>query len=128
MSKLNGQSILAKNVLGGLLESCCTDPMTGFFRDGFCRTNESDRGTHVACAMVTEGFLNYTLTRGNDLVTPAPQYNFPGLKVGDKWCLCALRWKEALEAGVAPPVILEATHEKMLEYVDLETLKKHAFK
>ncbi len=114
-----------KNVLGTPLQSCCTDPMTGFYRDGFCSTGYMDRGVHVVCAQVTESFLEYTKNQGNDLSTPFPQFDFPGLKPGDKWCLCASRWKEAMEAGFAPPVVLEATHEKALEFVSLEQLKKH---
>lgn len=116
----------AKNVLGGELNSCCTDPMTGFFRDGFCHTHEQDVGTHVVCAVMTDEFLDFTRSRGNDLTTPRPEFDFPGLKAGDGWCLCVLRWKEAYEAGVAPPVKLEATHEKALNYVTLEALKSHA--
>lgn len=115
-----------RNVLGGPLQCCCTSPMTGYYRDGFCRTDESDFGRHVICAQVTEEFLLYSRSRGNDLMTPAPWYNFPGLKHGDKWCLCAVRWKEALEAGKAPPVFLACTHSKALEYVTMEQLKAHA--
>jgi uncharacterized protein len=114
----------AKNVLGTLLESCGTSPMTGFYRDGCCQTGPDDHGSHVVCAMVTKEFLAYTRSRGNDLSTPNPW--FPGLKPGDRWCLCASRWKEALDAGVAPPVVLEATHEKALKYVSLDDLKRHA--
>ncbi|MDK1286308.1 DUF2237 family protein [Pseudoalteromonas umbrosa] len=114
----------AKNVLGGDLEVCCIDPLTGFMRDGFCNTNDMDHGTHVVCAIVTAEFLAFTKARGNDLSTPAPQYQFPGLKPGDGWCLCALRWKEAYIAGFAPPVKLSATHEKVLEYIDLDVLKE----
>ncbi len=114
----------AKNVLGTLLESCGTSPMTGFYRDGCCKTGADDHGSHVVCAMVTREFLAYTKARGNDLSTPNPW--FPGLKPGDRWCLCAARWKEALNAGVAPPVVLEATHEKALRYVSLDDLKRHA--
>jgi uncharacterized protein (DUF2237 family) len=117
----------ARNVLGNLLESCCTSPMTGYFRDGFCRTTASDYGTHIICAKITNKFLQFTLSRGNDLITPNPQYRFPGLVEGDKWCLCVLRWKEAVEHGVAPPIILESTHEKALEYFDLDTLRKYEF-
>jgi uncharacterized protein (DUF2237 family) len=116
----------AKNVLGGKLQPCCTDPMTGFFRDGFCRTVAEDRGTHVVCAVVTREFLDFTRSRGNDLSTPRPEFDFPGLKPGDGWCLCALRWKEAWEAGVAPAVKLESTHEKALEFIPLAALKEHA--
>ncbi|TAE15594.1 MAG: DUF2237 domain-containing protein [Bacteroidetes bacterium] len=117
----------AKNVLGTALECCCTNPMTGFFRDGFCKTNQFDEGRHVICAIITQEFLEFTLSRGNNLITPNPAYNFPGLKAGDKWCLCALRWKEAYEAGVAPPVVLACTHEKALEYVSLAMLQAKEF-
>lgn len=113
------------NVLGQPLAPCCMDPLTGFYRDGSCRTGASDHGTHVICATMTEEFLRYTKSQGNDLQTPAPQYRFPGLKAGDKWCLCALRWRQAHEAGVAPPVHLESTHERALDYVPLETLKRY---
>ncbi|MEM9990787.1 MAG: DUF2237 domain-containing protein [Bacteroidota bacterium] len=116
----------AKNVLGEPLASCCTDPMTGYYRDGFCNTNIDDRGSHVICAQMTQAFLDFTKSRGNDLCTPVPAYRFPGLNVGDKWCLCALRWREALQEGVAPPVELAATHEKALQYVRLEDLKAHS--
>jgi uncharacterized protein (DUF2237 family) len=115
-----------KNVFGGKLETCCTSPMTGFYRDGCCRTGPQDLGLHVICAEVTEEFLQFSKARGNDLSTPNPEYDFPGLKSGDRWCLCALRWKEALDAGVATPVILAATHELALEVVSLEDLKRHA--
>ena len=116
----------ARNVLGGPLATCCTAPLTGFYRDGSCHTGPQDLGTHVVCAQVTQAFLEFSVARGNDLVTPVPQFHFPGLDPGDKWCLCALRWKEALDAGVAPPVVLAATHEKALEFVSLEALKRHA--
>lgn len=116
----------ARNVLGGPLATCCTTPMTGFYRDGNCHTGPQDAGTHVVCARVTQAFLEFSVARGNDLVTPVPQFQFPGLKPGDKWCLCAARWKEALDAGVAPPVVLAATHEKALDFVSLEDLKRHA--
>lgn len=116
-----------KNVLGGALEICCISPMTGSLRNGKCETGPFDFGVHVVCARVTEEFLSFTKSRGNDLSTPMPAYDFPGLKPGDCWCLCASRWKEALDAGVAPPVILAATHEVALKYVSLEELKKHAF-
>lgn len=116
----------ARNVLGGPLATCCTAPMTGFYRDGNCHTGPQDAGTHVVCARVTQAFLAFSVARGNDLVTPVPQFRFPGLKPGDKWCLCALRWKEAFAAGVAPPVVLAATHEKALDFVTLEDLKRHA--
>ena len=116
----------ARNVLGEKLAICCTDPMTGFYRDGKCNTGVGDMGAHVVCAQMTEEFLNFTKARGNDLSTPAPMYSFPGLKPGDCWCLCALRWKEALDEGVAPPVVLAATHASTLEYVNLADLKKYA--
>ncbi|MEM8557374.1 MAG: DUF2237 domain-containing protein [Bacteroidota bacterium] len=116
---------LPLNVLGTPLGPCSVDPLTGFFRTGDCRTGPQDRGTHVVCAVVTEAFLAYTKARGNDLSTPIPAYGFPGLKPGDRWCLCVLRWTEALAAGVAPPVVLEATHAKALEVVDLATLEAH---
>jgi hypothetical protein len=114
------------NVLGGELLACCFDPLTGYFRDGSCRTTEDDLGTHVICARVTAEFLAFSRARGNDLVTPQPAFRFRGLKPGDRWCLCALRWLEALDAGVAPPVILEATHERTLDLVPLEVLQRHA--
>ncbi len=116
----------ALNVLGGPLVACSFDPLTGFLRDGCCQTDEHDHGTHVVCARVTTEFLAYSLGRGNDLMTPRPQYRFAGLKAGDRWCLCALRWKEAFLAGVAPPVHLEATHAKALDIVTLEQLQLHA--
>ena len=115
-----------RNVLGEPLQVCSVDPMTGFFRNGSCDTGDMDRGTHVVCARVTEAFLAYSRSRGNDLITPRPEYQFPGLKAGDQWCLCALRWKEALLAGVAPPVALASTHERALEFVTLEQLRSHA--
>lgn len=116
----------ARNVLGQELEMCCTSPMTGFYRDGACRTGGGDLGAHVVCAQMTEEFLQFTRSRGNDLSTPIPAFNFPGLKAGDRWCLCASRWKEALDANMAPPVILESTHMSALEYVSLDDLKQHA--
>ena len=115
----------AKNVLGNPLEQCCTEPMTGFYRDGYCRTGADDKGTHVVAAIVTDEFLRFTKSQGNDLQTPRPELRFPGLKPGDRWCLCASRWSEAEKAGVAPPVVLEATHEKALDYISLEALKMH---
>ena len=111
------------NVLGTELIPCSYDPLTGFFRDGCCKTNSDDRGSHVVCAKVTQAFLDFSLRQGNDLITPRPEYRFAGLKNGDRWCLCALRWKEAFEAGVAPKVILESTHQKALQFVTLEQLK-----
>ena len=114
----------AKNVLGGKLEVCCTNPMTGFYRNGSCETGSEDRGVHIVCAQVTEEFLAFTKARGNDLSSPTG--SFPGLKPGDCWCLCASRWQEALEAGVAPPVVLSATHVYALEHLALEDLKQHS--
>ncbi|GMN10197.1 DUF2237 domain-containing protein [Croceitalea sp. MTPC9] len=114
-----------KNVLGTELKACCYTPKTGFYRDGFCRTGPEDVGTHVICAIMAEEFLEYTIMQGNDLSTPIPMYQFPGLKSGDKWCLCASRWKQAYKAGKAPEVILEATHEKALQIVDFEMLLEH---
>lgn len=113
------------NILGTALESCCNDPVTGYFRDGFCRTIQEDSGTHILCAVMTQEFLAYTKSRGNDLSTPIPHWNFPGLKAGSKWCLCISRWLEAERAGKAPFVVLEATHEKALGYTSLELLKKY---
>jgi len=124
----NGHHPKPKNVLGGELRCCCLKPLTGFYRDGFCRSGIDDLGKHTICAVITGEFLEFTLSRGNDLITPRPEYKFPGLKPGDKWCLCVFRWKEALDAGVAPPVILEACHESALEVVSLDDLKKHAFR
>lgn len=117
---------MPKNVLGGELQSCSTDPMTGFFRDGCCNTGQGDLGVHVVCAVMTDGFLEVTANSGNDLIEPIPEFAFPGLKAGDQWCLCAARWEEARKGGVAPPVILESTHMSALEHVDLEDLKAHA--
>lgn len=117
---------MAKNVLGTELKTCSRDPLTGFYRDGCCNTGEEDFGCHTACAEMTEEFLEFSRRAGNDLSTPVPAYNFPGLQPGDRWCVCAARWREALEAGVAPPIILEATHEVMLDYVPLEKLMQHA--
>lgn len=118
----------AKNVLGGELTPCSLDPMTGFYRDGCCNTGSSDFGVHVVCAQMTPEFLSYTKAQGNDLSTPMPAYQFPGLKPGDRWCLCASRWKEAYEDGVAPAVVLEATHEAALRVVSLDILKQHQAK
>ena len=113
------------NVLGTSLVPCSYDPLTGYFRDGCCNTDEHDRGSHVICAKVSQEFLDFSLRQGNDLITPRPEYRFrfQGLKAGDRWCLCALRWKQAFEAGVAPKVILESTHINALEYVTLEELQ-----
>jgi uncharacterized protein (DUF2237 family) len=116
----------AQNVLGGPLASCCDDPLTGFYRDGYCHTGPQDVGSHTVCAQMTSEFLAFSVARGNDLVTPHPQFGFPGLSPGDRWCLCAARWKEAAAAGVAPPVWLTATHERALDVIDLDALKRHA--
>jgi uncharacterized protein (DUF2237 family) len=116
----------ARNVLGGPLAPCSTRPKTGFFRDGCCNTSERDLGAHVVCAQMTEPFLAFSREHGNDLSTPAPQLGFPGLKAGDRWCLCAARWKEALDAGCAPPVFLASTHERVLEYASFEDLSRFA--
>ncbi|MGB3776167.1 MAG: DUF2237 domain-containing protein [Leeuwenhoekiella sp.] len=116
------------NVLGGELESCCMQPVTGYFRDGYCRTDETDRGTHIVCAIVTNDFLNFSAARGNDLMTPKPQWDFAGLKEGDKWCLCINRWLEAVDADKAPTIILEATHKDALQFATIELLKKYSHK
>lgn len=115
-----------KNVLREDLEDCSSSPMTGFFRDGCCRTGPQDHGLHILCAEMTQEFLTFSKLAGNDLSTPMPEYHFPGLQPGDRWCLCVLRWKEALDAGAAPPVVLAATHISALEFVDLDDLKAHA--
>lgn len=117
---------MAKNVLGGDLQPCCHDPLTGFYRDGSCNTGPGDFGVHVVCAQMTEEFLAFSRAQGNDLSTPEPAYGFPGLNPGDRWCLCAERWKEAFDAGYAPPVVLEATHISALEFVELAQLRAHA--
>ena len=122
------EKITERNILGQELKSCCKKPMTGFFRDGFCRTGNTDHGVHVVCAIITEKFLKFTKSCGNDLSTPNSSYGFPGLKPGDKWCLCASRWKEAWKAGVAPLVDIEATHEKVLQIIDKELLLKYRVK
>ncbi len=116
---------LAKNVLGKELKTCCLSPMTGFYRDGCCHTGEEDFGQHLVCAKLTQEFLLFSQDRGNDLITPKPQYQFPGLKPGDKWCVCLSRWLEALKAGYACPIDLEATHEKTLEYIPLAILEEY---
>lgn len=117
---------MARNVLGTDLAPCSTDPMTGFFRNGLCDTCGEDRGMHTVCAEMTDEFLAFSRDQGNDLITPHPEYRFPGLKAGDRWCLCLGRWLEALEADKAPRVVLESCHAGVLEYIDLETLKNHA--
>jgi uncharacterized protein (DUF2237 family) len=115
-----------RNVLGQPLAPCGTDPLTGFFRDGCCRTGPDDLGVHTVCAIVTDAFLAFSAARGNDLRTPRPEYQFPGLHDGDRWCLCAARWLEAAHAGVAPPVVLAATHRRTLDLVPLDLLQQHA--
>jgi uncharacterized protein len=116
----------ALNVLGQPLAPCSMDPLTGFYRDGCCNTDHEDTGIHTVCVRVTAKFLAYSKAQGNDLSTPAPQFGFDGLKPGDQWCLCAGRWREALDAGMAPPVVLAATHEETLAIVPLAELKRHA--
>lgn len=123
---LKAATVMAKNVLGTDLQDCSHDPLTGFFRDGCCNTGAEDVGLHLVCSEVTEEFLTFSKSVGNDLSTPHPEFGFPGLKPGNRWCLCALRWKEAFEAGVAPAVVLEATHISTLEFIDLEDLQDHA--
>lgn len=119
-SAMNEESL---NVLGTPLVPCSYDPLTGYFRDGCCNTDENDQGSHVVCAKVTQAFLDFSLQQGNDLVTPRPEHRFRVLKAGDRWCLCALRWKQAYMAGVAPKVVLESTHKRALDFVTLEQLK-----
>jgi len=115
-----------RNVLTGELQPCSMSPVTGYYRDGCCRSGPDDIGQHLICASMTAEFLEFTRSRGNDLVTPSSETGFPGLKPGDRWCLCIERWREALDAGMAPPVILEATHISVLEYVELAVLRDHA--
>jgi hypothetical protein len=117
----------AKNVLGEELQSCSSDPITGFYRNGCCDTGEGDYGLHLVCAVMTDEFLEFSRKAGNDLSTPMPAYEFPGLQAGDRWCLCVTRWKEAFDAGCAPQVVLAATHVSALEWVNLADLKTHAF-
>jgi uncharacterized protein (DUF2237 family) len=117
---------MSRNVLGGPLADCSKQPMTGFFRDGCCNTSDEDRGSHTVCTVVTADFLRFSKARGNDLGSPLPEHGFPGLQPGDRWCLCAARWQEALKAGRAPLVVLTATHERALEIVALADLKRHA--
>ncbi len=121
-----GDGRSARNVLGEVLEPCSRDPLTGFYRDGCCNTGPEDRGSHTVCALLTDDFLAFSKARGNDLSTPMPEYGFPGLKAGDRWCLCAPRWQEAFQAGAAPRVALKATHEGALAYCALADLKAHA--
>ena len=123
-----GHSEMAKNIFGEQLQVCSDRPKTGFYRDGCCETGPEDLGTHTVCAIMTEEFLQFTLSMGNDLTTPRPEYQFPGLKAGDKWCLCVSRWVQAYHAGVAPMVIPEATNEKTLQYVSMEDLLTRAYK
>jgi uncharacterized protein (DUF2237 family) len=117
---------MARNVIGGELEACSFEPLTGFYRDGCCNTGAEDLGIHTVCTQVTEEFLEFSKAVGNDLSTPQPVMGFDGLKPGDRWCLCASRWKEAFDAGAAPSVVLEATHASTLEWVSLDELRKHA--
>jgi uncharacterized protein (DUF2237 family) len=119
---------MANNVFGEALITCSTEPMTGFYRDGCCNSDEEDAGIHSVCVVLTDEFLAFSKLRGNDLSTPRPEYMFPGLKAGDRWCLCAARWVEAHRAGCAPKVVLEATHERTLELVELRELVKFAFR
>lgn len=114
-----------KNVLGGTLVPCSFDPMTGYFRTGCCETDKSDHGSHTVCCEMTASFLEFSKSKGNDLSTPRPEFGFPGLKPGDRWCVCAARWREAFLAGAAPSVILAATHERALDYVTMADLEKH---
>jgi uncharacterized protein (DUF2237 family) len=118
----------ARNVLGGPLRVCGVSPLTGFARDGRCHTGPQDLGSHTVCAQMTDAFLEYSHSRGNDLVTPLPEYGFPGLKAGDRWCVCATRWLDAAEAGVAPPVVLDATHARALQKIALADLEYHALR
>jgi uncharacterized protein (DUF2237 family) len=119
---------MAKNVLGGDLQACSMDPVTGFYRDGCCHTCKEDTGMHTVCAVMTEDFLVYSRSMGNDLTTPRPEFQFPGLKAGDRWCVCLGRWVEALDAGFAPPVVLEAVHASACEFIDREVLERHAWR
>ena len=126
MGEPSGEPPKQLNVLGLPIELCCQDPVTGFFRDGHCHTGPMDHGLHTVCAQITDEFLSFSVSAGNDLVTPMPQYGFPGLKAGDRWCLCAMRWHQAHEAGKAPRLYLRATHQKTLEIVPLNVLKQFA--
>lgn len=119
---------MARNVLGNDLEPCCYEPLTGYYRDGFCQTGAGDSGVHTVCAVMSDAFLKFSRDRGNDLSTPRPEYEFPGLNAGDRWCLCASRWKEAYDAGMAPKVVLESTHASTLEFASIEELTSCAFK
>ncbi len=113
------------NLLGTELQPCSTDPLTGFLRDGCCQASQQDRGAHIVCAVLTDEFLQYSLSRGNDLISARPEFNFPGLTAGDSWCLCASRWIEAYQAGVAPPIKPESTHQKLLARVDINIVKPY---
>lgn len=117
---------MAQNVLGTELQSCSTDPMTGYYRDGCCNTGGNDVGSHVVCAVMTDEFLAFSKAQGNDLSTPRPEYSFPGLNAGDQWCLCASRWAEALEAGAAPKVVLAGTHAMAIEWASISDLREYA--
>jgi uncharacterized protein (DUF2237 family) len=114
------------NVLGGMLEDCCHDPLTGYYRDGSCRSGADDQGSHTVCARVNNEFLHFSKQSGNDLSTPRPEYNFPGLKDGDQWCVVAVRWLQAVNAGYACPIVLSSTNQKCLEFIPLELLMQHA--
>lgn len=127
MSELHpNPEINQRNVLGNELASCCFAPITGYYRNGFCHTGARDTGQHTVCAKMTADFLSFSSSRGNDLTTPLPEYNFPGLQPGDYWCVCAMRWVEALNHDAAPPLKLEACHESLLQLVDLKTLMEYA--
>ncbi len=119
---------MARNVLGNDLEPCCYEPLTGYYRDGFCHTGAGDSGVHTVCAVMSDAFLKFSRDQGNDLSTPRPEYEFPGLTAGDRWCLCASRWKEAYDAGMAPKVVLESTHASTLEFASIEELTSCAVK
>ena len=123
---MNSLPKLPKNVLGGPLRACCTEPITGFYRTGFCEIGPEDLGVHAVCIVATDDFLTFSKSAGNDLSTPRPEFNFPGIKEGDKWCLCASRWAEAYDNGMAPQLVLSATHEGMLDYVPIEVLRQYA--
>ena len=120
------ESAEQKNVFGEPLQACCIEPTTGFSRDGFCHSHSNDPGQHIVCARMTREFLEYSLLQGNDLITPKPEFGFPGLREGDRWCLCAMRWKQAFDAGIAPPVFLKSTHEQALHIATLQELKSCA--
>jgi uncharacterized protein (DUF2237 family) len=119
---------MALNVFGDELIDCSNEPLTGFYRDGCCNSGEDDLGVHTVCVILTDEFLSFSKSAGNDLSTPRPEYMFPGLKAGERWCLCAARWVEAYRAGKAPLVVLEATHERTLDFIDLHELVKYAWK